>query len=105
ALQYYYDKSTPFDPKDSGVVVRETRANVDGKKTCVVKSFDHGKYTLEGHDKTLTHWELLRDRCDGGVTLDDDLRRFIIHLVQKRTIMMDSVVPCISGTSGNVTTG
>lgn len=104
ALRYYYDKSYVFNPQDIGVVLGATRARKGGK-IGVVKSFDHGKYTLEGEESTLTQWELLRDRCDGGVTLDAHLRRFIIHLVQKETVMMASVVPHMSGTSGNVMTG
>ncbi|CAM9813874.1 unnamed protein product [Pylaiella littoralis] len=69
-----------LDPVQASRSVARVRI---GGKPHVVKSFNHGKYTLEGHESTLTQWELLRDRCDGGVTLDADLRRFIIHLVQK----------------------
>ncbi|CAM9183157.1 unnamed protein product [Hapterophycus canaliculatus] len=104
ALQFYCDKCYVFNPMDIGVVLGGTVVRIDGKSH-VVKSFDHGKYKLEGRESTLTPWELLRDRCDGGVTLDAYLRRFIINLVQKQTVMMSSVVPHTSGTSGNVLTG
>ncbi|CAN0170302.1 unnamed protein product, partial [Ectocarpus sp. 12 AP-2014] len=95
-LQYHYDKSYVFDPKNIGVVLGETGVKIDGR-THVVKSVDHGKYTLEGREPTITQWELLENRCDDGVTLDTDLRRFILHLVTKYTVMMGSVVPALSG--------
>ena len=95
-LQYYYDKSYAFDPKNIGVIFDESRVRIDGG-VHVVKSVDHGKYTLEGRESTITQWELLENRCDEGVTLDTDLRRFILHLVTKYTVMMASVVPALSG--------
>ncbi|CAN0105018.1 unnamed protein product, partial [Ectocarpus sp. 4 AP-2014] len=95
-LQYYYDKSYAFDPKNIGVVLGETGVKIDGR-IHVVKSVDHGKYTLKGRESTLTQWELLENRCDEGVTLNTDLRRFILHLVTKYSVMMGSVVPALSG--------
>ncbi|CAN0271956.1 unnamed protein product, partial [Ectocarpus sp. 12 AP-2014] len=95
-LQFYYDKSYAFDPKNIGVVLGETGVKIDGR-THVVISVDHGKYTLDGRESTITQWELLENRCDEGVTLDTDLRRFILHLVTKYTVMMGSVVPALSG--------
>ncbi|CAN0085292.1 unnamed protein product [Pylaiella littoralis] len=95
-LQFYYDKSYAFDPKNIGVILGETRVRIDGG-VHVVKSVDHGKYTLEGRDSTITQWELLENRCEDEVTLDADLRRFILHLVTTYTIMMGSVVPVLSG--------
>ncbi|CAM9936733.1 unnamed protein product, partial [Pylaiella littoralis] len=91
-LLYCYDKSYMFDPKHIGVILGETRGSFGGKVR-VVQSVDHGNYTLEGHKSTITQWELLETRCDEGVTLDADLRRFILHLVTKYTVMMGSVVP------------
>ncbi|CAM9202417.1 unnamed protein product, partial [Ectocarpus sp. 13 AM-2016] len=78
-LQYYYDKSYAFDPKNIGVIFDESRVSIDGR-VHVVKSVDHGKYTLEGRESTITQGKLLENRCDEGVTLDTDLRRFILHL-------------------------
>ncbi|CAM9537684.1 unnamed protein product, partial [Ectocarpus sp. 8 AP-2014] len=95
-LQYYYDKSYAFDPKNIDVVLGDTGVKIDGR-IHVVKSVDHGKYTLEGRESRITQWELLENRCDEGVTLDTDLRRFILHLVTKYTVMMGSVVPALSG--------
>ncbi|CAM9648799.1 unnamed protein product, partial [Pylaiella littoralis] len=95
-LQYYYDKSYVLDPKNIGVVLGETGVKIDGR-IHVVKSVDHGKYTLEGREPTITQWELMVNRCDEGVTLDACLRRFILHLVTKYTVMMGSVVPALSG--------
>ncbi|CAM9924617.1 unnamed protein product [Scytosiphon promiscuus] len=68
-LQYYYDKSYAFDPRNIGVVFGETGVKIDGRIR-VVKSVDHGKYTLEGRESRITQWELLENRCDERVTLD-----------------------------------
>ncbi|CAB1105429.1 unnamed protein product [Ectocarpus sp. CCAP 1310/34] len=95
-LQYYYDKSYVLDPQNIWVVFGQTRVKIDGG-VHVVKSVDHGKYTLEGRESTITQWELLEKRCDEGVTLYTDLRRFILHLVTKYTVMMGSVVPALTG--------
>ena len=95
-LQYYYDKSYAFDRKNIGVVLGETGVKIDGR-IHVVKSVDHGKYTVEGRESRITQWELLENRCDEGLSLDTDLRRFILHLVTKYKVMMGSVVPALSG--------
>ena len=95
-LQYYYDKSYAFDPENIGVVLGETDVKIDGR-IHVVTSVDHGKYTLEGRESRITQWELLENRCDEGLSLDTDLRRFILYLVTKYTVMMGSVVPTLSG--------
>ena len=81
-LQYYYDLSSMFDPKSIDVDFGKTSVKIDGKVR-VLESVDHGKYTVEGRVETITQWELLKNRCGEGVTLDTDLRRFIIHLVGK----------------------
>ncbi|CAM9107568.1 unnamed protein product [Hapterophycus canaliculatus] len=65
-LQYYYDKSYAFDPKKIGVIFDESRVRIDGG-VHVVKSVDHGKYTLEDRESRITQWELLEKRCDEGV--------------------------------------
>ncbi|CAM9881424.1 unnamed protein product [Pylaiella littoralis] len=62
-LQYYYDKSYAFDPKNIGVIFDESRVRIDGR-VHVVKSVDHGKYTLGGRESTITQWKLLENRCD-----------------------------------------
>lgn len=60
----------------------------------VVQSFDHGKYTLADGTE-ITQWELLKDRKDGGVTLEADQRRFVFHLVTTHVNMMAHVVPLL----------
>lgn len=97
-LRRYFDKQYIFDPSNLGVVLGVMEVVIDGN-VYVVKSFDHGKYSLEGRESAITQWELLKGRRDGGVTLEDELRRFIIHLATKYTVMKASVVPFLSGNS------
>lgn len=102
SLRYYFDLSYMFNPVNIGVKLGVTTVRI-GDKAYVVKSFDHGDYTLGGRAETIKQWELLA-RCDGGVTLEHEQRRFILHLVEKYAIMMASVVPWVNG-KGNVTAG
>ncbi|CAN0285788.1 unnamed protein product [Pylaiella littoralis] len=51
-LQYYYDLSYMFDPQNIEVVFGETSVKIDGG-VHVVKSVDHGKYTLGGRESTI----------------------------------------------------
>ncbi|CAM9207467.1 unnamed protein product, partial [Laminaria digitata] len=103
ALKPYYDVAYAFNPADIGVVVGGTKVTWDGVDQ-TVKIFDHGKYFLDDGKSEITQWELLENRCGEGVTLDEDLRRFIRHLVLTDCVMMSQVVPCFTA-SKNVTTG
>ncbi|CAN0344683.1 unnamed protein product, partial [Ectocarpus sp. 6 AP-2014] len=68
-----------------------------GGRSLVVKSFDHGEYTLEDDETKIRQWGLLECKCGGGVTLDDALRRFILHLVSTQTIMKIHGAPFVRG--------
>lgn len=52
------------------------------------------KYTL-ADGTNVSQWELLKHRKGGGVTLEDDLRRFVVHLVTTNVNMMAHVVPLL----------
>lgn len=80
-----------FNPASIGVVLGKTTVEID-QTVHVVKSFDHDEYALEDGTK-LTQWKLLEHRNDGGVTLDADFQRFILHLVTMHVNMMAHVVP------------
>lgn len=103
SLKSCYDTPYMFNPENIGVVLGTTEVRIDDK-VHVVKSFDHGSYIVGDRGLKITQWELLQNRCDQSVTLESDLRRFILHLVSTYTVMMAHVVPFISGGS-NVTTG
>lgn len=103
SLKSCYDTSYMFNPENIGVVLGTTEVTIDDM-VHVVKSFDHGKYIVGDCGLKITQWELLQNRRDRGVTLESDLRRFILHLVSTYTVMMVHVVPFFSGGS-NVTTG
>lgn len=93
-----------MDPNHIGVTVRDNIAEgceptkvKKGGRSLVVKSFDHGEYTLEDGETKIRQWELLECKCGGGVTLDDALRRFILHLVTTQTIMKIHGAPFVRG--------
>ena len=80
----------------------KTKVQMPGRKLKVT-SFSAGKYQLEDGTK-LGQWKLLKNRCDGGVTLDDECRRFVGHLISKWVIMMALGVPFEAG-GPNMNTG
>ncbi|CAN0431662.1 unnamed protein product [Ectocarpus sp. 12 AP-2014] len=94
ALESCFNWEYAFDPKSIGVVLGETKVEVEGEEL-VVNSFDHGEYTLS--DGSIMHqWALLEKRTgDDGVTLESEQRRFIIHLVTTYVNMMVHVVPAV----------
>ncbi|CAM9687905.1 unnamed protein product [Pylaiella littoralis] len=92
-LEPYYNWEYMFDPLSIGVDLGETVVEIKNK-VHVLQSFDHGKYTLTDGTE-ISQWGLLKHRKDGGVTLEDDLRRFIIHLVTTDVNMMAHVVPLL----------
>ena len=92
-LERYFNLEYVFDPKNIGVKLGVTKVEVDGEEF-VVDSFDHGEYTLSDKS-TMYQWDLLDKRIDGGVTLEAEQRRFIIHLVTTYINMMTKVVPAV----------
>lgn len=85
-----------LDPNHIGVALGETKVKRGGR-SLVVKSFDHGEYTLGDDETKIRQWELLECKCGGGVSLDDALRRFILHLVSTQTIMKIHGAPFVRG--------
>ncbi|CAN0218654.1 unnamed protein product, partial [Scytosiphon promiscuus] len=85
-----------LDPNHIGVALDKTKVK-NGGRSLVVKSFDDGEYTLEDDETKIRQWELLECKCGGGVTLDDALRRFILHLVSTQTIMKIHGAPFVRG--------
>lgn len=104
SLMYNCNSAYMFNPASLGVILGKTKVRVDDEVHVVVKSFDHGRYTLDGRESTITQWELLQNQCDQGVTLETDLQRYILHLVVNYLVMKAQVVPCLT-TSEHVTTG
>ncbi|CAN0376294.1 unnamed protein product, partial [Pylaiella littoralis] len=92
-LELYFNWEYVFDPQSIGVVLGETKVEVDGEEFAVER-FNHGEYTLA--DSSIMHqWALLENRTGGDVTLEDEQRRFIIHLVTTYVNMMVNVVPAV----------
>ncbi|CAM9531875.1 unnamed protein product, partial [Ectocarpus sp. 6 AP-2014] len=85
-----------LDPNHIGVALGKTKVKKGGR-SLVVKSFDHGEYTLEDDETKIRQWELLECKCGGGVKLDDALRRFILHLLSTQTIMKIHGAPFVRG--------
>ncbi|CAM9999569.1 unnamed protein product, partial [Pylaiella littoralis] len=89
-----YDIAYMFDSASFDVVLGTTRVSRPGKKKVKVVKFDHGKYILGDKTKTqITQSELLKTRCGEGMTLDQDLRRYILKLVTMYIVMKKDVVP------------
>lgn len=83
-----------LDPKHIGVTICKTKVKKGGREL-VVKSFNHGEYTMEDDKTKMKQWELLEFICGGSVKLEDALRRFIIHLVTTQTIMKIHSAPFV----------
>ncbi|CBJ32682.1 conserved unknown protein [Ectocarpus siliculosus] len=96
-LESAFSAAYMFNPSHIGVSLNpldplnETKVEIGGREL-VVKSFNTGKYTLEDGTE-IGQWELLETRCGGGVTLDDECRRFVRFLVATYTAMMARGVP------------
>lgn len=85
-----------LDPEHIGVTLGKTKVKKGGR-SLVVNSFDHGEYTMEDGKTKMKQWELLECKCGGSVTLDDALRRYIVHLVTTQTIMKIHGAPFVRG--------
>lgn len=92
-----------FNPATINVVLGTTRVSRAGKKKMKVTKFDHGKYIL-GDKTEITQSELLESRCGEGVTLDQDLRRYVLQLVTTYVVMKRDVVDYFAA-SNNDTVG
>lgn len=96
-IAYMMDPNHTGDTLGDLAKKREPTKVKIGERSVVVKSFDHGECTLEGVKTKIRQWELLKCKCGGGVTLDDALRRFILHLVSTQTIMKIHGAPFVRG--------
>lgn len=94
-LKRHYELDYVFNPSDIGVVLGRTKVRSAGRDRKVVK-FDHGEYMLKG-GKKVKQWELLENRRGAGVTLEQDLARYIRQLASTHTIAMGQVVPWMTG--------
>ncbi|CAN0448666.1 unnamed protein product [Pylaiella littoralis] len=101
-LKPHYVFDYVYDPSNIGVIVGETEVAWGGTIQKVA-SFDHGVYTLEDKE-TLTQWQLLRNRCGDGVTLEQDLARYIRQLALTYVVMKRHGVPQIEN-DGNMNVG
>ena len=101
-LKFDFNTAYMFNPIHIGVALKETKVEID-ERELVVSSFDNGKYKLEDGTE-IGQWELLEKRCDGGVTLDDECRRFVRYLVTVYTSMMARGVP-FDRDGGNMSRG
>ncbi|CAN0254918.1 unnamed protein product [Ectocarpus sp. 6 AP-2014] len=93
ALERYFNWEYVFDPESIGVFLGTTKVGIDDEEF-VVESFDCGEYSLSD-GSVMQQWGVLENRTDGGVTLEDEQRRFIIHLVTTYVNMMAHVVPVV----------
>lgn len=94
-LKRHYELDYVFNPSDIGVVLGRTKVRSAGRDRKVIK-FDHGEYILKG-GKKVKQWELLENRRGAGVTLEQDLARYIRQLASTHTVAMGQVVPWMTG--------
>ncbi|CAN0450740.1 unnamed protein product, partial [Pylaiella littoralis] len=100
-LESDFNTAYMFNPIHIGVTLNKTNVGNGGReptkvesggRELVVESFNDGKYMLEDGTE-IGQWELLEKRCDGGVTLDDECRRFVGYKVSTYVSMMARGVP------------
>lgn len=104
ALKRLYDLDYVYDPSNIDVKVGETEVYWGGREQKVA-SFGHGKYTLEDEETVLTQWELLEARCGDGVTLEQDLARYVRQQGLMHIVTYGQLVPYLSTNANNTTTG
>ncbi|CAN0320630.1 unnamed protein product [Ectocarpus sp. 6 AP-2014] len=102
-IKSQYELDYAFDPSDIGVEVGKTTVTW-GNKVQTVEAFDYGIYTLGDKQSKLTQWDVLEDRRGSGVTLEQDLRRYIGQLALTYVVMQSTGVPEIEN-DGNVRDG
>lgn len=108
AIESQYGLDYAFNPSDIGVVVGSTTVMWKGKVR-PVEAFDYGWYTLGDKEPTeeptkLTQWQVLENRSGSGVTLEEDLRRYIGQLALTYVVMQTTGVVEIEN-DGNVHDG
>ena len=106
-LKKRYDLDYVFDPTDIDVVIGQTvvqGVNVRGK----VMAFKSGEYIIQGSkgvQERVKQWDLLENRIGNGVTLEQDLARYIRQLAGAHTITVGQIVPFISADDKLMTDG
>ena len=91
-IKSQYELDYAFDPSDIGVEVGKTKVTWK-KKVQTIGAFDYGMYTLVGDKESkLTQWDVLENRCEDGVTLEQDLRRYIGQLALTYVLMQSTGV-------------
>ncbi|CAN0342628.1 unnamed protein product [Pylaiella littoralis] len=102
-IKSQYELDYAFDPSDIGVEVGKTTVTW-GSKVRTVEAFDYGIYTLGDKKSKLTQWDVLENRRGSGVTLEQDLWRYIGQLALTYVVMQSTGVLEIEN-DGNVHDG
>ena len=103
-IKSQYELDYAFNPSDIEVEVGKTKVTWNGKVK-KVEAFDYGFYILDDKDKSkITQWDVLQNRFGKGVTLEQDIRRYIGQLALTYVVMQTTGVVEIEN-DGNVHDG